>query len=133
MQVLHLLIKKDFSIDSDAEADYVWVYFTLPFDFPLQNADLYIAGQFTDYQYNDRYKLNFDFEKGAFKGRVLLKQGYYNYTYMLVDQNKNVGHMAYIEGSHFQANNLYHVLIYYSDNNKYYDRLVGVAYKESHL
>ena len=129
----NFLIKKDYSIDSDAEADYVWVYFTLPFDFPLQNADLYIAGQFSDYQYNDRYKLNFDFEKRAFKGKILIKQGYYNYAYMLVDENQNVGHMGYIEGSHFQTNNLYHVLIYYSDNDKYYDRLVGVAYKESHL
>ena len=52
---------------------------------------------------------------------------------MLVDKNKNVGHMAYIEGTHFQTNNHYHVLIYYRDNDKYYDRLVGVAYKESHL
>ena len=127
------LIKNDFAIDSDVEADYVWVYFTLPFDFPLQNADLYIAGQFTNYLYNNESKLVYDFEKRAFKGKILVKQGYFNYVYMLVDKDQNTGHMGYIEGSHFQTNNFYHVLIYYEDSSKFYDRLVGVAYSESHL
>lgn len=127
------LIKKDYASDSDVEADYVWVYFTLPFDFPLQNADIYIGGKFTNYQYNEETKMVYDFGNRAFKGKFLVKQGYYNYAYMLVDKNQNAGHMGYIEGSHFQTNNNYQVLIYYKDNNRFYDRLVGVAYSESHL
>jgi hypothetical protein len=129
----HFLIKNDFALDSDLESDYVWVYFTLPFDFPLQNADIYLGGQFTGYNYNKDNLMTFDFEKRAFKGKMLLKQGYYNYVYMLVDKNRNVGHMGYIEGNHFETNNYYHIFIYYQDNNKYYDRLVGVGYRVSHL
>lgn len=128
----NFLIKKDYSTDSDAEADYVWVYFTLPFDFPLQNAALYVAGRFTDYTYSERYEMKYDFAKRAFKGKIFLKQGYYNYAYMLVNEGSETGQIDYIEGNHFQTQNTYQVMVYYRDSNFYYDRLVGVAWAESH-
>jgi hypothetical protein len=127
------IIKNDVAYDSNTEADYVWVYFTLPFDFPLQNAHLYLAGEFTKYTYDDdRYRLMYDFDKRAFKKRVLLKNGYYNYVYMRVNHNTSVGQIEYIEGSHFDTNNQYHILVYYYDGYDYYDRLVGYTYLESH-
>ena len=127
------LIKKDNSIDSDLEADYILVHFILPFDFPLQNADIHIAGKFTDYQYNEETKMTYDFGKRAFLNRMFIKQGFYNYCYMLVDKGQTTGHMAYIEGSHFQTENSYNILVYYNDSSRFYDRLVGIGYGESNL
>lgn len=127
------LVKQDYAYDSNIEADYVWVYFTLPFEFPLQNSNLYIAGLFTDYSYTDEFKMVYDFEVRAFKKKILLKQGYYNYVYMRVDDESQVGQIDYIEGNHYEANNNYHILIYYHDGFDYYDRLVGMTYIETHL
>jgi hypothetical protein len=127
------LIKTDYALNNDTEGDYVWVYFTLPFDFPVFNAGLYIGGQFTNYQYHDKYKLAYDFDRKAYKKRIFIKQGYYNYAYFFVPDNEFSGQMAYIEGSHFQTNNDYTVIVYYRDSGRMYDRIVGVQFAVAHL
>jgi len=127
------MIKIDNAINSDVEADYVWVYFTLPFDFPVNDAGLYVAGQFNNYTYSDKFKLNYDFDEHAYKKRILLKQGYYNYAYFFLQNGETAGQIAYIEGSHYQTVNDYLVIVYYKDSNKMYDRVVGLQYAISHL
>jgi hypothetical protein len=109
------------------------VYFTLPFDFPVNDAKLFIAGQFTNYQFTDRYELKYNFDEQAYKTRIFLKQGYYNYAYFYVQNGETAGQMDYIEGTHHQTNNDYTVIVYYKDSEKMYYRIVGVQYAVSHL
>ena len=127
------LIKIDNVISPEIEGDYVWVYFTLPFDFPVNDAGIYIGGQFSNYTYSDKYKLHYDFDDHAYKTRLLLKQGYYNYAYFLVQNGENFGQIDYIEGSHYQTINDYMVIVYYHDLDKMYDRVVGLQYAVSRL
>lgn len=127
------LIKQDYAIDSNTEADYVWVYFTLPFDFPVHEANLYIGGQFSNYRFTKEYEMEYDFEKLAYKKKLLMKQGYYNYAYFYVPKNETAGLITYIEGSHFQTENDYLVLVYYWDNDLMYDRLVAMDFAISNL
>jgi len=127
------LIKTDYALNFDTESDYVWVYFTLPFDFPVHNAGLYIGGQFSNYQFNEKYELKYDFDRKAYKTRIFMKQGYYNYAYFFVPNDEYAGQMAYIEGSHFQTDNDYTVIVYYKDPNKMFDRIVGLQFAVSHL
>ena len=127
------LIKMDYAMNFDTEADYVWVYFTLPFDFPVHNAGLYVGGQFSNYQFNDKYEMIYDFDRKAYKKRILIKQGYYNYAYFFLPDGEAAGQMAYIEGSHYQTDNDYTVVVYYKDPNKMYDRIVGLQFAVSHL
>ncbi len=127
------LIKIDYALNFDTEADYVWVYFTLPFDFPVHNAGLYIGGQFSNYEYSNKYELEYDFERNAYKKRIFIKQGYYNYAYFFLPDDEASGQMAFIEGTHFQTNNDYTVIVYYKDPDKMYDRIVGLQFAVSHL
>ncbi|MGB3075448.1 MAG: DUF5103 domain-containing protein, partial [Chitinophagales bacterium] len=39
--------------NQNAEPDYTWVLFSLPFDYPLQNMDLFITGKLTDWKLSD--------------------------------------------------------------------------------
>jgi hypothetical protein len=127
------LIKNDRAFDSDIEADYVWVYFSLFFDFPLNDAKLYIGGQFTGYQYTDKYELHYDFNEKAYKTRLYIKQGYYNFAYFYVQNGSQSGQMEYMEGSHYQTNNDYTVIVYYKDSERNYDRVVGLQNATAHL
>jgi hypothetical protein len=127
------LIKNDRAFKSEVEADYFYVYFTLPFDFPLNDAKLYLAGLFSNYTYSKKYEMHYDFEEQAYKGRLFLKQGYYNFAYFYVQNGEKAGQMPYIEGSHYQTNNDYTVIVYYRDTDRSYDRVVGLQYAVSHL
>ena len=57
------LIKKDDALNTDIEADYLYVHFSLPYDMPETNGDIYIFGQLTDWQLNEDYKMIYDYEQ----------------------------------------------------------------------
>jgi len=56
---------------------------------------------------------------------MLLKQGYYNYEYVLVSERSPVIDAFFFEGSHYETENDYIIYAYYRTNNSRYDRLVG--------
>ncbi len=122
------LIKRNNADDSDIQADYVSVNFTLPYSPPIKNGSLYLFGKFTDWKFKDEMKMNYDTTNQQYVKGVLLKQGYYNYLYCFVkDGSKDVGDISVIEGSHHEAENEYSILVYHRGINDYYDRLVGFA------
>lgn len=127
------LIKNDRGFNSELESDYIWVHFRLAFDFPLHDAKLYIGGQFTNYQYTDRYELHYDFDSQEYRGKIYLKQGYFNYAYFYLPEGETAGQMDYIEGNHRQTSNDYTIVVYYQDPDKQYDRLVGINYAISNI
>ncbi len=107
------------------EADYAYVYFTLNMDAPVQLGDIYVWGGLSNYEFTDDNKLRYNFEQKAYECRMLLKQGYYNYQYVLMEKGKP--DFTYIEGNHAVAENSYSVLVYYQDFRGNYDRLIGYA------
>jgi hypothetical protein len=67
--------------------------------------------------------------KSAYESKLLLKQGYYNFIYLVKDANareSEIGMTADIEGNHFATDNLYTIFVYYADFEGY-DRVVGFA------
>lgn len=107
----------------ETEADYVYVYFTLKMDAPMQQGDIYVWGALTNYEFTDDNKLRYNFEQKAYEGRLQLKQGYYNYQYVLMEKGKP--DFTYIDGNHAQTENSYTLLFYYHDYRGNYDRLIG--------
>ena len=53
---------------------------------PYAGKDIYLAGQLTDYAYNDKTKMVFNNEKECNELNAMLKQGYYNYSFIAVDK-----------------------------------------------
>lgn len=110
------------------ESDYGTVYFSMipPNSDAYTNKDIYLFGQLTNYAFTDSVRMKFNPYKGLYETHVLLKQGYYDYTYVTVDKNNSSIHLG-IDGNSTEAENIYTILIYYKSFIGRYDELVGVA------
>ena len=118
------LIKSQEGWKSSIEADYAFVHFTLPVDH-IRYGDLYILGEFSDWELKKDFKLEYNNEQKKYKGSVYLKQGYYNYHYALNDINTARVDVSFIEGTHYQTRNDYYIYVYYRAVGDRYDRFVG--------
>lgn len=107
------------------EADYVWVHFALEPQSNFSSKDVYVYGKFSNNQISDEYKLRYDEKTGLFHGKVLLKQGFYNYKYATKD--KNGVNFNEISGNFHQTENSYLILIYYRAPGALFDAVIGVG------
>ena len=112
---------------SSTNADYSTVIFTLesrlvPWDF-----DLYVVGAFNNWQLNEESRMDYMEDQKLYRLHLFLKQGYYNYKY--VAKEKRTGKVFYsdIDGSHWQTENNYNILVYYRKWNERFDQLIGYA------
>jgi len=120
------LVKLERSELSDVEADYAWVYFTLPYYDQLLNKEVYVYGELTGWQLNPMNLMQYNFQRQAYELRLLLKQGYYNYRFAVRDTKTGEVDFTFFEGNHFETENSYTILVYYKQIGARYDRLVGV-------
>jgi hypothetical protein len=111
------------------QGDYAFVHFSFITDdkLAIPGKDVYIAGQFTNYRYDDSTKLIYNPEKGIYEKTMLLKQGYYPYVYCTKDITDPSAppEMAYTEGNYWETENTYTVLVYYTSLSYRRDELVG--------
>ena len=70
-------------------------------------------------------------EERAYRVTVPLKQGFYDFTYATLGPNDKVPDLTTIEGSHYQTENDYLILVYLTDRQQRYDRLVGMRFVNS--
>ena len=117
--------RADRSGDPDTEADYMNILFQLDME-PMGEADVYVGGLWTGYQFLPQYKMNYNYERKAYEALIFLKQGYYSYQYLTVSHGgPSRGSTEPIEGNYFQTENDYTVLVYCRTSGSRYDRLVG--------
>ncbi|MES2850653.1 MAG: DUF5103 domain-containing protein [Bacteroidota bacterium] len=116
------------------QADYATVHFSFipPSQTPYENKDLYLIGQLTGYQFTDANKMLFNADKGMYEGSQFLKQGYYDYSYLLIDKN-DPAQRAELEGNYWETQNVYTVLVYYKSFTDQADQLVGIAKVSSRI
>ncbi len=113
--------------DSRTEADYTMVHFSLAYDTPLKNTQLYVYGGFNNFELSRENRMEYNFKTRTYEASILLKQGFYNYTYAIVDNNSGIN-LKEIGGSFFQTENEYMALIYYRPIGGLYDRVIGIGY-----
>jgi hypothetical protein len=101
--------------------NYVFVNFQLNAPKAV-NGDVYINGALTNWQRGEENKMTYNSSISAYEGRMLLKQGWYNYQYW-VESKTLPGN--YFEGSHFETENYYEVLVYYRPFQPNADLLIG--------
>lgn len=112
--------------EPQVDADYCWVNFTLPFEAPLTNGNFYIYGGLSDWQYKNDFKLQYDYPNKAYRARILLKQGIFNYSYAFLPSNGKIGDFTYIENSYFNTENDYMILFYNRTFANDFDELNGL-------
>ncbi len=123
----NFLIKSDdHARDSDIESDYAWVHFFLPFPVTLTTGSLHVLGNFSLWQTGTANQLAYNPGRRGYELSVLLKQGYYNYLYALKNPADGSVDVSFIEGSHWETENDYSVLVYFAGTGERYERLIGV-------
>lgn len=104
------MIKKRGSDQSHVEGDYAMVSFFLDQATPMEE-EIYLFGELTDWQMQNRYRLTYNAEREGYTGNFLFKQGFYNYYYVTPSPNFGAD-ASYFEGDHRQTINDYSVYIY---------------------
>lgn len=114
------------SSDSDTEADYGVVHFTL--DYPYDPGTMiFLDGDFTQRRFDDNARMFYNHATGRYERAMLLKQGAYNYQYLVVPPGARRGYTSAIEGDKYQTLNEYNVRVYHRRRGERYDRLIGTA------
>lgn len=122
--------------DDATETEYMLTHFTLLCPEPYDDADVFLNGQWTTGGVIPEWKLQYDTKQKAYIGTFMLKQGYYNYQYLVVPRenqfkrsffNQPKGFTADFEGDFYQTSNTYRVFVYHHQPGARYDRLVGMA------
>ncbi len=115
--------------NSNTDADYSWVHFTLKMP-KLLNESVYVNGSLNNWKLNATNKLSYNKILGQYEASILLKQGFYNYNFVTLNNNNQISNYE-ISGSHFQTENNYTVLVYYKKFGARYTQIVGVGYGNS--
>ncbi|MBT4478224.1 MAG: DUF5103 domain-containing protein [Flavobacteriales bacterium] len=127
------LINKQEAWNSETEAEYIKVNFSLLENRKISYGDIYLIGRFTDWKIKEDYKLQFNEISRRYECIALLKQGYYNYLYIVQDHSNIQTNLTFIEGSHYQTKNDYYIYVYYREIGKNYEQLIGFKKTSSEL
>jgi hypothetical protein len=111
--------------EPDTEADYYIVHFSLTSTL-MPAGNVYIAGDLFQHLMDDRNRMQYNAETGAYEKSVLLKQGLYNYHYVLTEKGAAKATLAETEGNFYETENEYTIAVYYRPSGARYDRLIGV-------
>lgn len=123
----HFAVNMERSDESNTEADYAWVYFTLTTPVELHEGDnLYLYGELTGWMLSPENQMKYNPKAGAYELRLLLKQGAYNYSYVVGNSEKKSVDFTHFEGSFFDTENVYTILVYYKPLGARYHRIVGI-------
>lgn len=119
-------VPKNFTAqNNEVEADYTWVYFRLFATGYPANSNIYITGMFNNNVLNPENKMDYNADKGTFEKAILIKQGFVNYDYTLLDSKNNVDRKNAIDGNYYETENKYTAVVYYRANGERYDRVIG--------
>ncbi|MCX6327007.1 MAG: DUF5103 domain-containing protein [Bacteroidia bacterium] len=111
----------------DIDADYVYVYFTLPSKQIISGGNMYVSGSLNNWAFDKNNLMAYNAERGEYECTMLLKQGWYNYEYVFLKDGNSDGTATLFEGSHYETENDYIVLVYYKNPHDRYDRVIGTV------
>jgi len=104
-----------------AFTNYAYVNFALSAPQPYKG-NVFVTGAFNYWNLNEQNRMQYDSAARTYAARILLKQGWYDYQYLV--QSPDVAPYA-IEGSHYETENFYEILVYYRPFQPQADLLIG--------
>jgi len=114
------IIENDDPGESVLNADYARTRFILQHE--QVTGKVFVTGRFNDWRLTDANLMNYDAQKGVYYTDLYLKQGYYDYLYTV--EGGTAPNFEF-EGSHFQTENDYEILVYYRRPGEINDQLMG--------
>ena len=92
-----------------------------------EGKSVYLFGELTNWQLSPDNRLTYNHSRGAYELRQLLKQGAYSYRYVVANDKTGEVDISHYEGSHFDTENNYMVVVYYKQLGARYERAVGYS------
>jgi Domain of unknown function (DUF5103) len=111
--------------NDQTESDYVKAVFHLAYTEPRANGSFYVFGALTNWMFLPAARMVYSDVSQEYTTSLLVKQGYYNYHYVWVEDGKKTADETIIEGNHFETENDYSIIVYFRDPVTRYDRIVG--------
>ena len=112
--------------DASREAEYTKVHFSLPYSEVIGLDDVFVYGKYNNYALTPENKMVYNEATGMMQGTLLLKQGFYNYKYV-IERDDDTIDLNTISGNFHFTENTYLILVYYRDFGNIYDSLIGVG------
>jgi len=109
--------------NGDTYSDYVNTQFRLQSD-PI-HGDIYVVGKMNNWEKTETNRLKYNRKSKSYSTDLILKQGWYDYKYIVENDTLKAN---YLEGSHYETENAYEILIYHRPLNQRSDLLVGYGY-----
>lgn len=108
------------------EADYAQMYFSLKVENEFEDKEVYVYGAFNNFQLTEENKMSFDSSTNTYSSNFLLKQGFYNYTYVTKSSDGYISESE-IRGNFSQTENNYTAIVYFKPFGSLFDRVIGVG------
>ncbi|MEL0457491.1 DUF5103 domain-containing protein [Flavobacteriaceae bacterium SZ-1-7] len=112
--------------DPSIEADYVWMHFSLIANDSFKDKAVHVYGNFNNYAIDESTRMEYNESQNRFEKPILLKQGFYNYKYVVINDDGSIDE-GIIDGNFYQTENNYKVLVYYRDLGARYDQIIGLG------
>lgn len=108
--------------DPTLNADYNWVNFSLETE--KREGEVYIWGKLVDWRTTADNKMAYSQVEKAYVGKLLLKQGIYDYQYVIKNADGSLDELS-LNGRFGDRENFYDILIYYRSPVDRTDQLLG--------
>ncbi|AKA35733.1 type IX secretion system plug protein domain-containing protein [Flagellimonas lutaonensis] len=108
------------------EAEYSEVHFSLPYSNIIGLNEVYVVGKFNNYDIGEENKMAFNEDTGNLELTYPIKQGFYNYKYVVKNDNGELDFNLVSGNFHFTENN-YLILVYYRNFGDLYDSIIGIG------
>lgn len=123
------VVRNHASNNIETEAEYSNVLFSLLNKEEYQDKDIYVYGAFNNYQIGHENKLSIDKSGKYLTCSILLKQGFYNYDFIVFENDKI--NKKSISGSYYETENNYQSIVYFQPQNSIYYEVVGYGIANS--
>ena len=111
----------------ETDADYLNVFFTLPSASIITGGQMFVSGNLNNWLFDKNNLMKYNPAKSQYECTMLLKQGWYNYEYVFLRDGDKEGVASKFEGSHYETENDYMVIVYFRNPRGRYDRVLGTG------
>lgn len=109
--------------DPEVESEYIYTTFYFQAE---ADRNVTMLGALTAWGKSPESKMVYDPKSGVYSTSILMKQGWYDYHYAISSEEGYDSES--IEGSFFETENEYEILVYYRALGSRYDQLVGYVH-----
>ncbi len=109
----------------DVEAEYVWIHFSVQSPPLKPGQQMHVYGNFNNYATTPTTRMSWNEKSRTFSHAILLKQGFYNYRFMIVEEDGSIDQSYQPSGNFWQTENEYQILVYYRRPGGRFDELLG--------